>query len=232
MIQTDIQKLDAGSIVELYQIDTTPIGDTTIFYFHNGVNELGMNVVFDGNHYTRFPIYAEGFELTGQGTIPRPTIKVANITGIMGALVKELSDLVNCKVTRIRTFVKYLDAVNFPLGVNPEADPNQIIDREVWAIDRKSSENKIFIEFELSAAWDVQGVLLPRRQIIQNMCPWKYRSSECTYSGGAVADKLDQPTTDISKDSCGKRLSSCRLRFGNNNVLPFGGFPAAGLIRQ
>ena len=158
-------------------------------------------------------------------------LKVANITGILGALVKELDDLVNAKLTRIRTFAKYLDAINFPGGTNPLADPNQILDKEIWIIDRKSSENKIFIEFELAASFDVQGVSLPRRQVIQNVCTWKYRSSECSYSGPAVADINDAATSDINKDRCGKRLNSCKLRFGETAILPYGGFPSAGLIR-
>lgn len=231
MIQTDIQKLNPGAIVELYQLDTTPAGDNNIYYLHNGVNELGNSVVFDGNLYARFPLMASGFEKTGQGSPPRPTLQIANVTGLVGALVNQLDDLVNCKLTRIRTFVKYLDAVNFTGGVNPEADPNQILDREVYFIDRKASENKVFIEFELTSSFDVQGVMLPRRQIIQNVCTWKYRSSECGYTGGPVADKLDQPTDDPNLDSCAKRLNSCKFRFGTNGVLPFGGFPAAGLLR-
>ncbi len=229
MISEDIQKLNPGAIIELYKIDTTPAGGTDIIYLHNGSNELGNSVVFDGIIYTEFPLFAEGFEKTGTGTIPRPTLKVANISGVMGALIKNLNDLVNSRVTRIRTFVKYIDAVNFISGVNPEADPNQIIDKEIWNIDRKSSENKVFIEFELAAAFDVQGVMLPRRQVIQNVCPWKYRSAECSYTGGPVADKFDLPTSDPLKDSCGKRLNSCRLRFGVNVVLPFGGFPSVGV---
>jgi phage-related protein len=32
-------------------------------------------------------------------------------------------------------------------------------------------------------------------------------------------------------DQCGKRLDSCKLRFGEGAVLPYGGFPAAGLVR-
>ena len=231
MIESEIQKLSPSAIVELFQLDTTAAGDPFVYYFHNGVNELGQSVVWDGQIYTRFPIRASGFEKTGQGTMPRPKVLIANATGLIGALAKDLGDMVRCKVTRIRTFKKYLDAVNFPGGVNPDADPNQYLDREVWFIDRKSGEDKIFVEFELSAAYDVAGVKLPRRQVVQNVCTWRYRSSECGYTGGAVADKNDLPTTDANQDQCGKRLTSCRLRFGNFAQLPFGGFPSAGLLR-
>ena len=76
----------------------------------------------------------------------------------------------------------------------------------------------------------MEGVQLPRRVITQNFCQWRYRGSECGYTGGAVADATDRPTGDIALDVCGKRLASCQLRFANQS-LPFGGFPGASLIR-
>ncbi len=47
----------------------------------------------------------------------------------------------------------------------------------------------------------------------------------------AYLDANDQVVGSSSLDICGKRLSSCKARFGQNAELPFGGFPAAGLIR-
>lgn len=229
-IASDIQKLAPGALVELFELDATAIGGTGIDRFHAGANGLGGDVVWQGNTYTRFPLEAEGFDLTSSGQSPRPRLRVANIGGVFAALAAELDGLVNAKVTRKRTFSRYLDAVNFPGGVNPEADPNAGFDDEVYYIDRKS-ENKIYVEFELSAACDLAGVQLPRRQVIANVCIWKYRGGECGYAGGAVALANDQPTTDIALDRCGKRVTSCKLRFGSNAELPYGGFPATGLTR-
>jgi lambda family phage minor tail protein L len=229
-VEADIQKLDPGAIIELYELDTTAIGGDSVDRFHPGVNYLGTDIVWNGNTYTKYPIVASGFEANGQGQSPRPTVQVSNIGGLIGALTVAMEDLLGAKFTRIRTFAKYLDAVNFPGGVNPDADPNAEIDRQIYYVDRKSSENKIFVEFELAAASDLVGVNIPLRQVIANVCPWAYRGSECGYAGGAVADINDQPTTDLASDKCGKRLSSCKLRFGPYAELPFGGFPAAGLI--
>jgi len=53
----------------------------------------------------------------------------------------------------------------------------------------------------------------------------------CGYTGPAVADANDVPTTDPSRDQCGGRVGSCKLRFGADKPLPYGGFPAAGLVR-
>ena len=224
-----IQKLSPGSLVEFFILDATAIGGTVI-KFHPGVNELGNDVIWQGETYVRYPIEVSGFEWSGKGTLPRPTVRVANITGGISALVHDLDDLVGAKVTRKRTFLRYLDAENFASG-NSYADPNSYLPDEIYYVDRKSNQNKIFVEFELATSWDLTDVQLPRRQCIQNVCLWAYRSAECGYSGGPVADINDVPTSDPNLDACGKRVASCHLRFGNFAVLPFGGFPGVGLIR-
>ena len=35
----------------------------------------------------------------------------------------------------------------------------------------------------------------------------------------------------LAEDVCGKRVASCKLRFGDNGELPFGSFPGAGLTQ-
>jgi phage-related protein len=112
-----------------------------------------------------------------------------------------------------------------------QPDPTAEFPDDVYFIDRKSAETKKLVEFELAPASEVRGVMLPRRQIVQNVCAWAYRGAECGYAGGAVAKIDDTPTAILGEDKCGKRLASCKLRFGEYAELPFGGFPAAGLIR-
>ena len=230
MIAADIQTLAPGAIVDLYELDLTTIGGS-LLRFHPGRNGLASDLVWNTQPYVAFPVKAEGFEASGNGKMPRPTIKVANVTGLISALLRDFDDLIGCKITRRRTLSKYLDAVNFPGGVNPSADPTQEFPPEVWFVDRKSSETKMMVEFELAASWDVQGVLLPRRQAIANTCGWRYRGADCGYAGGAVANGNDVATAVLGEDACGKRLASCKLRFGAYAVLPFGAFPSVGLIR-
>jgi lambda family phage minor tail protein L len=125
--------------------------------------------------------------------------------------------------------LKYLDAANFPAG-NPTADPDAEFPLDIFYVDRKGAESNEIVEFELAPAFDLTNVMIPKRQIIQNMCVWKYRGAECGYTGTAYFDTNDSPTTE-GLDRCGKRLSSCKLRFGEFAELPFGGFPSAGLLR-
>lgn len=230
MIESDVQKLNPGSIWEGFELDATALGGD-VLRWHSGVNQMGNDVVWNGEIYSRFPVDASGFDKSSKGTMARPRIRVANVSGLIGAMARALDDLMGAKVTRRRTFVKYLDAVNFPGGVNPQADPNCAFADEIWFIDRKAGENGIFVEFELSSAFDVRGVKLPRRQCIQNVCPSIYRGPECNYTGGPVADKNDSPTSDPALDRCGKRLASCKLRFGEFQPLNFAGFPGVGLLR-
>lgn len=116
-------------------------------------------------------------------------------------------------------------------GVNPSADPTAEFPDDIFFIEQRTVENRNVVEFQLAAAFDFQGFQLPRRPIIQNVCAWIYRSSECGYTGTAYFDANDNPVPTAAQDVCGKRLSSCQARFGGNNPLPFGGFPAAGLTR-
>lgn len=125
--------------------------------------------------------------------------------------------------------VEYYPESNDYLNANPYADPTQYLDKEVWTIDRKSNENSMFVEWELTAPYDLMGVKIPRRQCIQNICAWKYRSAECGYTGGSYFNIKDEQVGSANQDICGKRVSSCKLRFPGGQALPYGGFPAIGI---
>lgn len=225
----EIQKLEPSAVVELFELDATNCGGP-VLYFHAGTNGLLQPVVWKGVTYTPFPLQATGFDLSAKGQLPRPKLTVSNAAGSVSVLLLQYNDLSGAKITRRRTLVRFLDAVNFS-GGNPDADPEAGFIDDVYFVDRKSAESYDLVEFELAASLDLQGVMLPRRAIIQNSCSWKYRGTECGYTGTAYFTYGDVPTTDAEQDVCGKRLSSCKCRFGQTSVLPFGGFPAAGLAK-
>ncbi len=230
-IQSEIQKLSPSSIIELYELDATDLG-AGLFYFHSGTNELNGNITWQGVEYTRYPIEVTGFDISGQGQLPRPKLKVSNYLSAISIILMAHNDLVGAKLTRKRTLKKFLDAVNFEGGVNPDADTTAHFADDIFYIDRKSIENRDVVEFELASSIDLAGVMIPRRQIIANLCSWGYRSAECGYTGTDYFLIDDTVTLNPDLDRCGKRLSSCKLRFGENNELPYGGFPGSSLIRQ
>ena len=217
----DMQKLDPGALWEGFVLDATALGGG-VTRFHGGRNQVLGSVVWQGNTYSPYPIQASGFDMSSKGVLPRPTIRVANVDGMVGGLLRTYQDLVGATVTRKRTFVKYLDAVNFTGGTNPTADPTAAFPDDVFFVERKATETKEMVEFELVAACDMQGLFLPRRVIQATVCPWVYKGTECGYVGalGSCSKLLDLAGT----------ANGCGAHFGTTSALPFGGFPGAGTI--
>jgi lambda family phage minor tail protein L len=232
-VYADISVLAPSAIIELFELrlDNALHGSTNITRWHNGCNaELTGGIVWDGNTYGSVPIRADGFEQSASGSLPRPTLTIANTDGIMSALLIDVNavtphnDLTGAEVRRIRTLKRYLDG-------ETTADSNAQWPVEIWYIDRKANENREIVSFELASKFDLAGHFVPKRQLIANVCQWAYRSSECSYTGSNYWDADNNPTGSIATDRCGKSVKSCKLRFGENGELPFGSFPSAGKIR-
>lgn len=235
-VRQDVSQLTPQALIEMYIFDPTVIGQpsTAILRWHPGTQGDRDPIVWQGVTYQPFPIEATGFEATGAGKLPRPSMRAANIGGSIGAYLRAMDDGLGAKITRKRTFGKYLDAVNFP-GGNPTANSAAHFDDEVFYLARKASEGPIFIEFELAVRFDVRGIKLPRRQVIAGTCMWKYRGPECSYTGPAITNDPVFPDPAAHwpdhPDKCGKTLTSCKLRFPKVQGLPTSAFPGSQLAR-
>ena len=227
-IRSDSQILEPGSRVRLFSLDATVIDPAAGTLNFHPYNQEGP-IFWQGVEYAAWPIETEGFEKTGDRP-PTPSLTVANVGQAITAMCLQYDDLVGAILTRKTTLSKYLDAVNFD-GGNPGANPNEHYPDEVWFLDRKESEDRYTVKWSLSSALDFNGVVLPGRIIVANQCSWQYRSAECGYAGGPVAKYDDTPTSNPALDNCSRRPSGCKLRFGADNPLPYGSFPAAGLMR-
>jgi len=248
-----LQGIAPGAIVELFQLELNAAqhGVNQTYYFHAGVNEILSDIIWNGQEYQPLPIEADGFEWNGQGSLPRPTLRASNVLGTLTALILTLPDgLEGAKVTRIRTLGRYIDNANFA-GVDAllledgftllledggefrqevvtqNPDPYAEFPREIYYVDRKSAETRDLIEFELASVFDLAGVRAPKRQCVTR-CQWVYRSAECSYTGSNYFDVNDNPVGSLSQDVCGKRVDSCKARFGDKARLPYGGFPGIG----
>lgn len=231
---SDLQAIAPSAVIELFelQLNVAQHGVADTYRFHAGTS-LNSNgeVVWAGNSYMRFPVEADGFEYNGQGQLPRPKVRVSNILGTITALLLSLPEgLEGAKFTRIRTLARYIDATNFPGGTNPygSPDPTAEFPREIYYVDRKVTETRDVVEFELAASFDLAGVRAPKRQCIGNICQWEYRSTECGYTGSSYFNENDQAVPTLAADVCGKKLSSCKARFGSTAELPFGSYPGIG----
>ena len=221
--------LTQSTPVELWDLDLAPLSGP-MFRFAGQVNEKQEPIVWQGNTYNPLPISATGFERRVTGPFPRPRVQVSNVLGVIGELIRQYDQLRGARLLRRRTLALFLDAVNFSAG-NPNADPLAEYQPEVWMVDQCTARNRLVVQWELRNPLDIETVMLPGRQVQPNYCPWQYRSSDCGYTGGAVAKVDDSPTSSMALDRCSKRLSGCKLRFGSA-PLPFGGFPGVGQLRS
>lgn len=218
-IVADIQQLEPGNLIELFDVDCTAIGGDML-RFHGHLQST--SIFWQGNEYKPWPIQGSGFEHTSDAQQPSPTLTVGNTGGTISALCVFLDDLVGAKVTRHRTLSKYLDAVNFADG-NPTADPTEEMAVELWYIEQKSSETSVQVEFTLSSALDFGGQQLPARQIAP-LCQFQYRGPYCGYTGTAYFTIADVATDNPALDQCSLKTTGCECRFGVNEPLPWGGF--------
>lgn len=219
----ELLRLAPTAIIDLFEIvlTSTVNGIDSIIRYHAGKNGLTEEIKFDGNAYPAVPVEVDGFEFSSNGTLPRPTLRVANVNNAITALILLYNPL-GAKVQRIRTFAKFIDTVNFNQQVpfapendidntltaqnndpliaqtfNDTSDPNAKM-VETWYIDRVSAENQQFVEFELSPKIDLANVGLPRRTI-EEFCPWKYRGAECGYKGRSCFTVNDSVLPDSEK---------------------------------
>jgi len=249
-LNSDYQKLEPGNQVRLFSVDGTAFGTGEVLRFHSynvphteaeivtaGGDESKLpakSIWWQGQEYKAWPCQIDGVEASTSGSSAQPKLSVANLDGSVTALCLAYDDLLQAKVTIHDTLAQYLDARNFA-GGNPAADATQE-KLQVWYIDAKTSETNEVVEFALSSPMDLQGLMIPTRQL-HSLCTWcirnKYRTGDgCDYAGSRYFDKNNNPVSDPSLDECNGTLSACKLRFGENNELSFGGFPGTSLIRS
>lgn len=208
--KTDINKqiisITPDSIIELFEIDFSSIqSDFQIFEDELGINISGEAVyrftsmingnnpiVWNGNSYQPLPVKMEGFEHKSQGGLPRPKFSIANPQGLFSRIIYSNQDFLNCKVTRKRTFARFLDEENFQnRNLNQDfensfgkSDPRASFADDIYFINKKTLENKDRIEFELVSSLELQNAWVPARTVMSNYCNWTYRCDiGCGYKG-------------------------------------------------
>lgn len=186
-LEADVQQGWHDAIVEMIDLDLSTITGNAedIFYFTNQVKPDDTKIQWKGNIYEPLPLVADGYEKSTTGQIAQPTLTVANVLGTFTQIIGELDDLVGGKVTRRRTLGKYLDG-------EPEADTLQEFPIDVFFIERKTQENAMIISWQLASVLDLEGLKLPRRIITQNYCQWRYRGSECGFTGPILYGSNDR----------------------------------------
>lgn len=229
-IRAELQLLEADSRITLFELDATLIAGDQLFFHSHPYSE---SIWWQGEEYKPWPVALGGLARSSEQQA-RPTVTVSDIDATITAICSLTKDLVGAKFIMRETMKKFLDAVNF-VGGNPTADPSQHFPDEIWTIERKVKQRPgVEISFELVSVIEHANQQFPGRQILADSCAairrGGYRGFACGYTGPAVADINDNPTSDPALDNCPGRLSSCKLRIWPDDVLNFNGFPAAGQV--
>lgn len=173
-----------------------PSGLPTTYRFHAGANLNSFGeVIYRQNSYQRVAVQTQGFEKKSTGVLTRPVITFSNLGGIVQnpstntvitmsdflAIVNKVTphnDLIDAKLTRKMPLASALDDGNFSSGSNPfntSVDTtNGTDDRlrdEIFVIDRKAVENRQIVQFELTAAHDLENRQVPQRTVTRVLFP-------------------------------------------------------------
>jgi lambda family phage minor tail protein L len=224
-------QLSTDSLIVLYQLDTTMLGGQ-MFYF-SSATDFDTSIFLGGQEYVPLPMDAQGFEMSTKGAPAQPTVTISNIYGAGNLLIDSYKGLVGALLIRIITLRRFLDD-----GTTP--DPNAYITRDKYAVAQKTSHTALAIIFKLATILDQQGLMIPRRTILRDVCSHQYRvwnpdigwfdysKASCPYSGGAFYDYNNYPT-DAPHDLCSRNVQGCKLRFPNQ-ALPARFFPGVGKV--
>ena len=218
-----------------------------ILRFHNNIRVFNSYIFWQGKTFFPAPIQAEGYEISSRGILPTLRLSMSSqsdqeteILSLIRRSIRKYGDIVGAKVTRIRTYAKFLDKNNFadiakydgtdgsylsafPEGYEP--DPYAELPRDIFFIERKASESKTAIVYELSSSLDVEGIKLPRRTVQSKKCGFTYRGCGCFYESAenalfdsstpnimpkTVPSEPDQPLPGPGTTS--KLLAKCQIR--------------------
>ena len=237
-----VELLNSGpfAIIELFELKLFQDlhGSNEEYYFHAGRNQKttapttaddivdAFSIKYGGTPYVPLPVEASGFEFNGDGTLPRPSIRFANLQSQITALLLGVNqitpgnDLSGARVKRIRTLSRFLDSDNWENGVNPYGNPdtgaNAQFPEEIYYIDRKVTETRDFVEFELVSSFDMGDAKAPRRLVMQNLCQWEYKGKECGYSGSNAFDVTGEQITLVAATGFGYSTNQEKLTAGSS----------------
>lgn len=237
-----LQKLYPGEIMTLIEVDGTRFG-AQVYRIHNEnvqytpeeilqATKTGTlppkEILFQGKRYGARPFGISGISFTSNGKAGKPTLTLSNIDSQVSAMIRAYNGMMQAKVTIWVTSRELLGTAG--------AVKDGAYRKLVYYIERPSHCNKEIVQFELTSPYDMDGIMIPPR-ISQAVCYWAsrgwYRSGKgCGYNGSKMFDKDNKPVTDPSRDACAGTPNACKIRFGEDAELDFGGCAVASLLRS
>lgn len=237
-----LQSLYPGEIITLVEVDGTKFG-ANVYRFHAEnlqytaeelmiARETGVlppkEIIFQGEVYGARPFGITGIGFTSNGKADKPQLTLSNLDSQVSAMIRAYNGMMQAKVTIWITSADFLQADG--------SVATGAYRKLTYYIERPSYCNQSLARFDLTSPYDMDGIMIPPR-ISQSVCYWAqrgwYRSGKgCSYNGALMFDKDNQPVTDPAQDYCAGTATACKLRFGADQELDFGGCAVASLLRK
>lgn len=255
---TVIQKFNPGTWVTLWKFDFTTCfgydpskGGPSVCYFSAFTGTDGNNIVFNGQEYQYVDVESSGFTAEMGGTLPEPSLIISfQYLPIRNGL-GYYEDIRAATITRIGTFVQYLDN-----GSTPDVTQSR---QTIWCVDSLESFNKRELTFKLCVTPGLErlnenGVRsnasgkcalaakyrLPAdtadtftyTPLVDGGCPYGNPEEAANYPAmmtGKYYDVSDNETTNYREDRCSGTVMACIYRFDPGelqNPLPEGFEPS------
>ena len=197
-IASSLMDLQPTAILEFFVIYPDLVNHPTIEIRIHAGSIYTDSLTWQGKTYIPVSVEVEGFEQSATGQLARPKIRIANKDYLITGLLHKYNDFQFAKIIRKRTFVKYLDEVNFE-GGNPygDADSTAELSNEEYVIGQKTQESKVSVEFELASPLDLETFEINNRRIMGKYCYWTYRGCGCNYQGVPLQQENGKPFTDV-----------------------------------
>ena len=159
-MQEHCENLSLGARIELLEIDISSVVDgAPVYRYTPNVRPDGSFVQFNGFTFVPAAIKTDGFLLDGSGGHSRPTIEVADVSGVLMLESLKYHDMVGVVVRRWVTAEQFLN------------NPNAGYGPEVWIISRKVHSDGRTIRWEMASYMDQRGLKFPRRQMFRSAFP-------------------------------------------------------------
>lgn len=162
--------------------------------------EYDADVVYSGITYTKFPIKHDQISDNSKSQVDSLKVTVANVNRVFQSYL-ETYDLRGKKIT-----IKLVWA-------NQLTDTDAYMDF-IYYIDSYTATEET-VELVLTGRLDILDAKLPYGKFNRNYCRWKFKGTECGYSGGQT--------------TCNKTKQTCRDTMAN--ILRYGAFPSVPTTR-
>jgi len=192
-------ELTADFVLEKNKATNKPV----YLYEVADIDGLGTNLCFSGydddisfnsKTYIRFPISHESTSENTSGEIDNVVIRLSNIS----QFIQDKLEIYNFRGKKVVVTLVFVNLLSSELNCL----------EQTYYIDGYTADQDT-VEFLCSSKFDLMSVEIPTRKFWRNFCTWKFKSTECGYSG-------DQTV-------CNKTFQRCKVL---QNQMRFGGFPS------